>query len=65
MKPIGYLVQDLTNPVDGKIKYGTFTSQLLSPPISFRTQDKNPSPSTAAQVNFSVLEPEKDRENTA
>ena len=65
IKPIGYLVQDLINPLDGKIKYGTFTSHLLSPPISFRSLERNPSPRTMAQVNFSILEPETDRQNTA
>ena len=36
MSPIGYFIQDLCNPSDGKIKFGSYTGQLLAPPISFR-----------------------------
>ena len=65
MSPIGYLIQDLCNPTDGKIKFGTYTAQLLTPPISFRDLEVNQSPRTLAQVNFSLLAPETDRENTS
>ena len=64
LRPIGYFVHDLLHP-DGKLNYGTFNNPLLQPPISFRDLDTNPSPRTDAQVNFSVLDPDEDREDTA
>ena len=64
MQPIGYFVHDLLHE-DGKLKFGTYTNALLLPPISFRDLDANPSPRLDAQVNFSVLDPDQERENTA
>ena len=60
----GYAVHDLVHP-DGKLKYGTFEVGLLLPPISFRNVDENPSARSAAALNFSLLAPEAERENTA
>ena len=64
MTPLGYFVHELVQH-DGKMRFGTFTSPLLQPPISFRSLEENPSPRIDAQVNFSVLDPDSDRENTA
>ena len=58
MKPIGYTIHELLLP-DGKVKYGTFTNPLLSPPISFRDLNSNPSPRLDALVNFSILDVEE------
>ena len=60
----GYAVHDLVHP-DGKLRFGTFEAGLLLPPISFRHVDENPSARSAAALNFSVLAPEAERENTA
>ena len=65
MRPaLGYFVHNLQHE-DGKLKYGTYTVPLLQPPISFRDLDTNPSPRTDGQLNFSILDPDTDRENTA
>ena len=64
MIPIGYFVHDLILN-DGKVKFGTYTTQMLMPPISFRDLESNPSPRMDAQINFSVLDPDQERENTA
>ena len=37
----------------------------MMPPISFRDLDANPSPRLDAFINFSILDPRQDRENTA
>ena len=49
---------------DGKLKFGTHTLDLLLPPISFR-ENENPSHRTGAQLNFTVMDPDEVRENTA
>ena len=64
MKPIGYTIHELLLP-DGKIRYGTFTNPLLSPPISFRDLNSNPSPRLDALVNFSILDVEEQRIQSA
>ena len=43
MIPLGYYVHNMLLH-DGKIKFGTYTFQLLQPPISFRDLEANPSP---------------------
>ena len=64
IKPIGYTLHEILQP-DGKVKYGTYTSPLLLPPISFRDLDSNPSPRLDAQINFSILDVEQERVSTA
>lgn len=54
MTSIGYTVQELSHN-EGKLKFGTFTSPLLIPPISFKDINENPSPLMEnAQINFSL-----------
>jgi hypothetical protein len=58
------VVHDLVD-IQGKMKFGTYTLDLMVPPISFRDLDENPSERTANKINFTIMDPDEYRADTA